>query len=206
MGNIEHYKPPNFSQEDIRKSADDIRLKFWGDRLPTDVELIAERDLDILLTPLPGIRQINKTDAILLINREIVYDTDVIPFRIRFSIAHEIGHLILHTDFLNKFGIASIKDYAAFTSKIPEYIWDKIETQANEFAGRILVPKENLIKEIKMMSDKIEEARAIINFDIHTLNTIVSRVLHKKFEVSEGVIKIRLEREKIDAFEIIKEL
>ena len=67
--------------------------------------------------------------------REDVYERAIngVP-RDRFTIAHEIGHLILHTD--NRIALARDMDMV----NIPSY--RDPEWQANTFAGELLVPYE----------------------------------------------------------------
>lgn len=60
-------------------------------------------------------------------------DTNV---RIRFDIAHELGHLILHTDYIGDEEISK------------DIIWSKIEDEANRFSGAFLLPKETFSKDI----------------------------------------------------------
>ena len=63
--------------------------------------------------------------------------------RLRFSLAHEIGHLFLHR---KAFEEANIGDVAHYLEWINDHNGRKysIEREANEFAGRLLVPVESL--------------------------------------------------------------
>lgn len=60
-------------------------------------------------------------------------DTNV---RIRFDIAHELGHLLMHADY---FTDEDLKNNA---------IHEKIEDEANRFAGAFLLPKEKFSKDV----------------------------------------------------------
>ena len=68
------------------------------------------------------------------------------PNRTRFTIAHEIGHYILHS-----------KDQPIFIDKTPQVMYRNIasttgeilrEREANAFAAALLMPKELLVQEI----------------------------------------------------------
>lgn len=56
--------------------------------------------------------------------------------RIRFDIAHELGHLLMHADYY------SSEDFEKKTIK------DKLEDEANRFAGAFLMPKESFSKDV----------------------------------------------------------
>ena len=61
------------------------------------------------------------------------------PNRKRFTIAHEIGHYIFHSDYIELGAIVDDKLYR------DERVGGENETQANKFAASILMP-ESLIK------------------------------------------------------------
>lgn len=82
---------PYLRDEDIRQKADELRARTWGDRLPVDVELIAERDLKLLMIPIADLRRMADTDAYLSGDlKEFAYDPALPDVRIRFSVAHDI--------------------------------------------------------------------------------------------------------------------
>lgn len=81
----------------------------------------------------------------------------------------------------------------------------RAELQANEFAGRLLVPRKELIDSLNELKPQIEEAAKILNGEILSLNEFLAPQISRKFNVSESVIKIRLEREKINPYEVLKE-
>ena len=56
--------------------------------------------------------------------------------RIRFDIAHELGHLLMHADYYTEDDI---------TNKL---VYDKLEDEANRFAGALLMPREKFKRDI----------------------------------------------------------
>ena len=72
------------------------------------------------------------------------------------------------------------------------------EQQAYGFAGRLLVPKNKLIEELKNNQTKISQYRSLSdqNGD-DLLIQAISRVICDKFGVSHGVIYRRIQFEKI---------
>lgn len=56
--------------------------------------------------------------------------------RIRFDIAHELGHLLMHADYFSEEDLNN------------KVIYEKIEKEADKFAGAFLLPKESFSKDI----------------------------------------------------------
>lgn len=104
--------------------------------------------------------------------------------RQRFTLAHELGHLCLHTgkalyvDHVPKF-----RDVKSSQAVEPE------EIEANIFAAELLMPEAFLIQDIKAMGD-----------DIITKDAIES--LAKRYKVSAEAMRVRLERLRGIRFEI----
>lgn len=95
--------------------------------------------------------------------------------RKRFTIAHEIGHFILHSKeqpfFVDKAPRVMYRNEASSTGEILK------EREANAFAAALLMPKELLEDEIKNAPNDISQA---IEF------------LADKFKVSENAMSFRL--------------
>ncbi|MCW8811535.1 MAG: ImmA/IrrE family metallo-endopeptidase [Ignavibacteriaceae bacterium] len=192
---------PFLHDEDIRRKANHFREKNWGDKIPVDIELIVEKELKLDLIPLPGLYKITGTEAFLTGDLlEVVFDTDRPEVRIRFSIAHEIGHFVLHKEQIEKLRAKSYEEWKKIINNIPGPIWGRAEYQASEFAGRLLVPKNALIKSIKKRKLLIEQAKKIINEDSAALIEYLASNISKEFNVADKTMQIRFEREKINPF------
>ncbi len=75
----------------------------------------------------------------------ISYDETVtVPGRINFTIAHELGHYLLHRKVRDTFqcGVTEMMDYASLESK-------RLESQANTFASYLLMPRNDFDDQIK---------------------------------------------------------
>lgn len=121
-----------------------IENNFLDNVLPVDVLMIAENcGLSIVEADLNDIDDqeiagfINATKRIIYVNRDDSENRKV------FTIAHELGHWILHKKELEndprKYAILYRKPIGATNN-------DPIEKQANCFAGNLLVPKKMLLK------------------------------------------------------------
>jgi Zn-dependent peptidase ImmA (M78 family) len=183
----------------IQNSADEFRLKYWGDGIPVDIELIIERDLNILVIPIESLKHSCQTDAMILRNmEEIVYDPNVPVNRLRYSIAHEVGHLILHKKAIEHLRPESYDNWFEVIQSIPETVWGTAEFQAYEFAGRLLVPVDKLNEEINNLSELIDTAKKEIpNIEQEVLIEYISPKISKVFTVSPDVISRRIKIEEI---------
>jgi Zn-dependent peptidase ImmA (M78 family) len=188
---------PFLRDEEIRRRADEFREKHWGEKIPVDIELIAERNLKLLVIPIPDLRYIAHTEAYLSGDlKEIAYDPIAPDIRIRFSIAHEIGHLVLHADVIRKLRSRSTEEWKELQRTLPEALWGRAEYQAREFAGRVLVPPKLLIKALKDLQPLIEKAKKIApDLEVPVIKELVSPKLAKKFFVSDEVIVRRMDAE-----------
>ncbi len=140
-------KAPYIGNEEIKKKADSFRQRLWDDSIPVDIETIIDIRLKIDVIPSLNLRQRCDSDALISSDWKSIYVDqneyldDRYQNRLRFSFAHEIGHFILHKDIHSNFKIASPEDFYRFIEKIPKEQYGFFETQANKFAGYLLVPR-----------------------------------------------------------------
>ena len=109
----------------------------------------------------------------------------------RFSIAHELGHFYLHKDILNTVSFDSEDEWVKFVSELNNS--DRLEIQANEFAGRLVVPRERLVELIKQ--ERIKATEFAVNAG--ELESVLAMMLSRKFNTSQEVITIRFQRENL---------
>ncbi len=183
--------------KNIGERADEFRKRIWGNSIPVDMESIIELKLKIDLMPLYGLQKSFGVDAFITSNWNLIYvDEDEykkFPNRLKFSLAHEIGHLVLHKNIYDSFKIKTIEDLYKFISQISQEQHNNFETQANIFANNLLVPRDKLITEkekatrvIRNKFPKLEKASKDV------LNPYLAIPISKKFGVSQKVIEIAL--------------
>lgn len=182
----------------IHQKAEELRGKHRdvGQRIPVNAELLAELEgLSLIVTP--GLVADADTEAVvllatdeLLVDETAYYSENLWP-RLRFSIAHELGHCWLHRQLFQTVRFNSVNEWLSFIEGMDGY--ERLEFQANEFAGRLLVPRyelERLIREVKPTALEF----ALDKGDIAPRLAIM---LSRKFQVSEDVITIRFERDEL---------
>jgi len=191
-------KIPFLKAKSIKNTADRFRQKYWGNIIPIDIEKISETKLGIDIIPLPDLNMNCDTDAyitsdwasIMVDNAKYMYDKH--QNRLRFSIAHEIGHYVLHKEVYSGFNINEIEDFYEFIEQIPGAEYGNLETQANKFASFLLVPREILAVEKEDLLKEKTAGLELLNVDDETLNSYIAGPLASKFGVSPEVIEIAL--------------
>ena len=189
-------KIPLISTKEIRRNADLFRGKFWDNSIPIDIEKIIDVKLEINIIPVP-----NLGDAFIASDWKSIYvDRNKylgeIQNRLRFSLAHEIGHFILHKDIYNSFKITSLEKFYHFIDEIPGEQYGFLETQANIFANYLLVPRDRLAIEKEEMLSKLKAKNINIDdFDKELLQSYISEPISRIFCVSPQVIIIALDKQ-----------
>ncbi len=111
-------------------------------------------------------------------------------YRRRFTMAHELGHYILHKDLLDDEGLDDGLSYETMYRKNAK-ISSNQETQANKYAIDMLVPKELIMSIVKEL-DKIKEIPRIIDENGKANNLNLIEYLSSRFEVSKIALGFRL--------------
>jgi len=140
---------PFFNNEELKQRAQEFRSKFWDGIIPVNIEYIIEFKLGIKIIPILGLYKQCNADALIASDWQTIYVDndnyldDKYYNRLRFSLAHEIGHLVLHRDLYISFSIKSIEDIYNIIEKIGQE-YGIIEGHANRFANFLLVPRDRL--------------------------------------------------------------
>lgn len=119
-----------------------IRESLWGDHIPVDPVAIAKKlGIEVYETELPAavsgaiVKQKGR-DAQILVQKD---DSDN---RKRFTIAHELGHFIAHSEDAGAntatFEYVDLRDPQASNGSNPQEIF------ANQFAAELLMPESKL--------------------------------------------------------------
>lgn len=205
MSALSDFRAPFIPREKIWDQADQFRERHWPSGiLPVDIENIVEFELDLEIRTITGLQRFCNTDALLLGNlKTVIIDTEIymndrMENRIRYSLAHEIGHLVLHPGIYSQIAHLSIQEWITFFQGIPDDQYTWIEQHAYEFAGRLLVPRERLIKECEKARELAED-KGFTQWDSsgETAREYIAHGIARIFAVSEQVISKRLLREQL---------
>lgn len=192
-------------KEELWKITEDFRQTYWPEKdLPVNTETIVEFRLRLDIDPKHGLFSANDMDAYLrsdltgIVVDHDFYMNDKFANRMRFSFAHELGHFVLHREIISAIRFKSVEEWKRFILGVPERDYGYFEWQANEFAGRLLVPWVELKKEIEKAYKAIRESPDLIRYLERESDAVLSRVspmLRKPFGVSTDVIETRARRE-----------
>ncbi len=193
-------------REEICDCAEGIRNQYWSaGKLPVDVEAIVEFKLKLDIEPEHGLYQFADMEAYLRSDLTgIVVDHDhymneKFANRMRFSFAHELGHYFLHREFYEMVDFESAEEWKEILLGLPEADYTNFEYQANEFAGRLLVPRDALIHEIANAMEVVKRNKQLnhIKADPYAVLSAISTRIGRTFGASSEVIERRAEREKL---------
>ncbi len=194
----------------IRNKADQFRAEFWGDEIPVNIDAIIEFRLGLEIRPIKNLKSVYDIDGMLSRDLSIIFvDNDMYSdiryeSRLRFTLAHEIGHFVLHRDFYLSQNFDDAEDWLDIIQSLDPNDLDWYERHANEFAGRLLVPRDYLIKEISANKDEVDKLREkAIELDLgdemeRWVISAIARKVCQKFQVSAQMIEIRMMREGVD--------
>lgn len=198
-----NFKAPFISQQQCWAAADAFRKQYWpSGELPVDVEAISTFELELEIRPISGLKD-DDVDALLLGDWKTIivdqqqYMDDRFVNRLRFSIAHELGHFVLHKDVFGQFPRSTADEWIRFCQDMPDKEYSFLEYHANEFAGRLLVPAHDLSTEFEAALREVEGrgmARGKLTED-HLSYLCIP--VAKRFAVSQEVIERRLTKEKL---------
>ena len=199
--------PERLTAEMVREAAEEFRRSYvFSDGIPVGIELIIQQTMGIQTIPMENLQldcdmegYISRDFRYIYVDKRL-YDDDNYYKRVRFTIAHEIGHLVLHRSKIEMMKFNSEDEWKNFRIKLENdsLIW--FEWQANEFAGRLLVPLDQLVIAFKEARTEILKKNISWNapkIDDEDLFSMIAPIIAPKFDVSPLVIEKRITKEKI---------
>jgi len=198
---------PILSYDDINKRAEDfLREHKRNEILPVNIESIAEFDLGLNIFPFPNLQETFDVEGFISGDLNVIYVDEFIyyqrPARYRFTLAHEIGHYVFHSDLIVSFHPRSVADWSKFILAIDEETYGWLEWQAYSFAAAVLVPrvslKEYFDNELKLLQSKIDFIRSkglsVESSRDYIVNAIATKLIGK-YDVSADVLNKRILKE-----------
>lgn len=184
------------SYQKIGQIADEFLSKYHPKLLlPIPIEEIAEKRLGIKIFEEMDLKRNYDVDGVLISNLTSIFiDFDLymnFENRARFTIAHEVGHCILHGEIFKKLNINSVEALNNLAAKITDEEYGWLEYQAYSFASQVLVPKSLLFETLKKRLGRVPSLETP-----EVLSTIIQD-LPSIFQVSDAVILRRLQKEGI---------
>lgn len=158
------------------------------DKVPVPIENIVE-DLGYEIIPIPDLKRELDAEGFVVL-KEIYIDQYIhdqpSPNRYYSTLAHEAGHIFLHTDYMSKFKTKD--DYIEFMTTFDEESYQRIEWQAWSFARLLLMPSNHFSKELSRLITQKGLKGQGNDYIADMLKLPISR----KFEVSDLLANIRI--------------
>jgi len=195
--------------EHVWSKIDELRAEFellQVDRAPIDVFTFLEVDLRLDPIPFDDLVAKYRVEAAIKADFSGIYlDAEQYALmekgpewklnRLRFTVAHELANYFLHQDLPQAAHFASLPDFAKWTTNYGGRKYTA-EQEANEFAGRLLVPETRLGELFDEFADEAE--RLMPNFmDSGQFRDKFAERVAPRFGVNAPVIAIRLDRDGI---------
>ena len=192
----------HLTYSEIGKKANSFLLKYHPSfEIPIPVENIVDVNMGIQIFPYPGLYKVHGQNGFLSKDRTTInvdeYQYDNYYPKCRFTIAHELGHYVLHERQYANLPFNAPDEYEKWLlAESPEAI-DWFEKQSDWFAEQLLVPTQSLIEVctqvVKRHETKLSElTRVPDDFWSYASNEIATN-----FDVNPPVVEIRIRREKI---------
>ncbi len=188
--------------EALRSQYDVLR----DDRTPIDVFTFLEIDLGLNPIPFDDLTAKYRVEAAITSDFTGIYlDAEEYALmergpewklnRLRFTVAHELAHYFLHRNLPKEENFSSLPNFAKWTLALSGKKYS-VEQEANEFAGRLLVPSTRL----KVCFDEFapEAKKLASNFMARGgFRQAFAETIAPKFGVNSQVIEVRLDRDNI---------
>ena|SRR2546425_11223123 len=188
--------PPRLEYEAIRLKADEVLAQLWPEAtIPVNIERIVDARLGVDIVHVPGLRDQIGVDGFLSRDRDAIYVdervSNAVPSRYRFTLAHEVGHLVLHDELYKYAEFKDPNEWLEFQSSLPERDYSRFEFQAYCFGGLILAPKAGLARAVRAAIDKAKGGNYDVDLDDPADRAYVADWVGKDFGVSGDVIARR---------------
>jgi Zn-dependent peptidase ImmA (M78 family) len=160
--------------------------------------------MKIDIIPLPGLQRSFNIDAFLSSDcRSITVDESVyahrVPHRYRFSLAHEVGHAVLHRPIFTALQFNTVTEYKRTLRELTDFDVNRMEWQAHSFAGLVLVPSPDLASHFDHAVQRAEAAGISVADYWDEAVDYISNSLVSVFRVSDQVISRRIEYDNLRA-------
>ncbi len=190
---------------DVWRAVEEFRDKYPELKsLPVDILTLIEVRLGIDVIPFERLFEKYSVDAAVLPDFSGIYvDKKSYRYlegrppsefnRLRFILAHELGHIVLNRELAQDLKFETLEDFWRWTRQYQETCYG-LEWEAKEFGGRLLVPIESLKSKFDKFVSGVEKEfpEWLAN---PALREALTKQLGETYAVSPSVIAIRLDRE-----------
>ena len=136
---------PYLGRLEIEQRVNELMEECWDGDFPVDVEKVADY-LGIAIVPVEGLMDKIGVDAFISADFRMIY-VDGAEYRLggnryRFSVAHELGHYVLHREYFS----SRVESFVEWAGLVDDNCYGYVEFQANYFAGCLLAPEDEMVR------------------------------------------------------------
>lgn len=173
-----------------------------AEELPVNVERLLELAYGVSIVPAANLERDYETDAVLATDFKTIY-VDLERYndprydgRMRFSLAHELGHILLHKSFfLQSVAVIDEPSVQGFYFHSLNAAQHKlIERQAHSFASGVLMPYSNFVYDATALVRENLDLLYDNGLTVAQLLNGLSPRLAKAYAVSESAVEVRIDR------------
>lgn len=192
---------PVLSYDELRASANSILNRHNAkSTVPVPIESIVEFAYSTTIIPFHELQKVYAIDAFVSRDLKTIYvDNGVMesrsPNRYRFSLAHELGHIVLHREVFANIAFNSVREWKQQIQSMKETDRRWLEWQAHCFAGLMLVPKNPLVDRLNEALEVTRESDIDIRKYPDIAKDYICNWIGKHFEVSSQVVEKRLDKD-----------
>ena len=195
--------------EHVWQKVEELRAQYpvlREDQIPIDVFTFLEIDLALDPIPFDDLCAKYRVEAAIKADFTGIYlDAEQYKLmergpdwklqRLRFTVAHELAHYFLHRHLPQPAHFASLPDFACWTQNYGGRKYT-LEQEANEFAGRLLVPESRLRACFDEFAPQMENLIPNFLASGQIRDNFAQRIA-PRFGVNSQVIAIRLDRDSL---------
>lgn len=190
---------PRIGKLEIEKRVEELLDECWDGAFPIEIETICDY-LGVGIMPLMGLHDKFGVDSFISADFKNIY-VDESGFRkdgnrYRFSVAHEIGHFVLHREYYSS-RVESLDDWAGVSAGGG---CGYVEYQANYYAGCLLAPEDEMMRALNYEYDGSFARNYFIAGRRRYVDALAK--LRRLFRVSEQVI-VRRMRDTVYGLEVL---
>lgn len=190
------------SYEDLRRRSDVFLSQHHPlQNIPIPIEEIAELQLRMDIVPTPGLQRSFEIDSFVANDLSAIYVDEFVyesrPARYRFSLAHELAHVVLHSEVFRSLNFSTVATWKATLRSIPEGDYGWMEWQANAFAGLVLVPAQVLADRFAAVTQLVEAQGVSLASASDVAREMIDDHLGREFGVSGTVIEKRAAKDRL---------
>jgi hypothetical protein len=183
-----------------RVAQDFLATHHPSGELPIPLEEIIEFELGLDIVPVPGLMTDLDVDAFITADLKEIrvdkYIQEKVLTRYRASLAHEVGHRLIHEDFFKDLRFTTIAEWKAILASLPQAEIDKLESQTRCLGALILVPPAQLKEQFDLAIAKLPGGMRVEKLT-EKGQEIFAGGLAQPFEVSPALMLKRLRQDRL---------